>query len=83
MIEQPTLNKFFPNLPEPEHHCFLAELEKRKTLSNGKRYTIRMKRNGTIYIKETHCLTCGSRLVKNGYNPRIVILDNGLFCVFK
>ena len=84
-IEQCTLNKFFPNLPEPKDYSLLAELERRKALSTDKGYTLRMKRNGTIYIKETHCLTCGSRLVKNGYNPRIVILDNGLgrheFCI--
>ena len=77
-IEQPTLNKFFPNLPEPKDHSLLAELERREALSNSNRYTIRMKRNGTIYIKETHCLTCGSRLLKNGYNSRIAILDKGL-----
>ena len=77
-IEQCTLNKFFPNLPEPKNHSLLAELERRETLFIGKGYTLRMKRNGTIYIKEIHCLTCGSRLVKNGYNDRIAILDNGL-----
>ncbi len=77
-IEQCTLNKFFPNLPEPEDHSLLAELERREALSTDIGYTIRMKRNGTICIKETHCLTCGSRLVKNGYNDRIAILDNGL-----
>ncbi len=31
-----------------------------------------------IYIKETHCLRCGSRLINNGINPRIAILDKGL-----
>ena len=77
-IEQCTLNKFFPNLPEPKNHSLLAELERRKALSIGKRYTLRMKRNGTIYIKEMHYFTCGSRLVKNGYNDRIAILDNEL-----
>jgi len=77
-IEQTTLNKFFPNLPKPENHSLMAELERRKALLNGNGYTIKMKRNGTIYIKETHCLRCSSRLVKNGYNSRIVILDNGL-----
>ena len=77
-IEQPTLNKFFPNLPKPKNHSLLAELERREALSNGNGYTIKMKRNGTIYIKETHCLICSSRLVKNGYNDRIAILDNGL-----
>ena len=77
-IEQPTLNKFFPNLPEPKNHSLVTELEKRNGLTNGEDYTLRMKRNGMIYIKETHCLRCGSRLIKNGINPRIAILDNGL-----
>ena len=77
-IEQPTLNKFFPNLPEPKNHSLVTELEKRNGLTNGEDYTLRMKRNGMIYIKETHCLRCGSRLIKNGTNPRIAILDNGL-----
>ena len=77
-IEQCTLNKFFPNLPELEDHSLLAELKRREALPNDKGYTIRLKRSGTIYIKETHCLTYGSRLIKNGYNNRIAILDNGL-----
>ena len=77
-IEQCTLNKFFPNLCESTEHGLLAQLKERKAISCDKGYTIRMKRNGTIYIKEIHCLTCGSRLVKNGYNDRIAILDNGL-----
>lgn len=77
-IEQPTLNKFFPNLPKPKDHSLLTELERIDALSEGEGYTLRMKRDGTIYIKETHCFTCHSRLVKNGSNSRIAILDNGL-----
>ena len=77
-IEQPTLSKFFPNLPKLKNHSLLAELERREAFPNSNGYTIKMKRDGTIYIKETHCLICNSRLVKNGYNNRIAILDNGL-----
>jgi len=77
-IEQSTLNKFLPNLPNPKKCSLLTELERREALSNKKGYTLRMKRDGTVYIKESHCLTCGSRLVKNGSNSRIAILDNGL-----
>jgi hypothetical protein len=77
-IEQCTLNKFFPNLPKPLNHSLVAELEKNERLSSDNVYSIVLKRNGTIYIKEKHCLVCGSRLVKNGYNDRIAILDKGL-----
>ena len=77
-IEQCTLNKFFPNTPKFKDHSLLAEIERKEALSEGNGYTLRMKRNGTICIKETHCLICNSRLVKNGYNSRIAILDNGL-----
>ena len=44
-IEQCTLNKFFPNLPDPENHSLLAEIEGKETLSIDGRYNIRMKRN--------------------------------------
>jgi hypothetical protein len=77
-IEQCTLNKFFPNLPKPKDHSLITEIGRKEALSNNAGYTLRMERDGTIYIKETHCLICSSRLVHNGYNNRIVILDNGL-----
>lgn len=77
-IEQPTLNKFFPNLPKPINHSLITKLKEVNSLSNREGYTLRMKRDETVYIKETHCLKCGSRLVKNGSNSRIAILDNGL-----
>lgn len=77
-IEQPTLNKFFPNLPEPKNHSLVTELQRKNRLLNRESYTLRMKRNGMIYIKETYCLGCGSRLIKSETNPRIAILVNGL-----
>ena len=77
-IEQSNLNKFFPFLSEPTDDYLPTEIERRMALSKGDRYTLRMDRNGTVYIKETHCFTCGKRLVKSGRNPRIVIFDNGL-----
>lgn len=77
-IEQTTLLKFFPFLPKPKIHSITIDLDKRKEISNGEGYTLRMRRDGTIYIMETHCLNCGFRLIKNGHNPRIVIFDNGL-----
>jgi len=77
-IEQTTLLKFFPFLPKPKNHSITVDLDKRKEISNGKGYTLGMRRDGTIYIMKTHCLNCRFRLIKNGHNPRIVIFDNGL-----
>jgi hypothetical protein len=77
-IEQSTLNKFFPNLPKPTEDSLPAQIDKRMAFLKEDQYTLRMSRDGTVCIKETHCLTCGKRLVKNGRNPRIVIFDNGL-----
>jgi hypothetical protein len=62
-IEQCSLNKFCPTLPEMENHGLLAELNRRNELSTTNEYTLEMRRNGTIYIKEMHCHACGSRLV--------------------
>ncbi len=77
-IEQTTLLKFFPFLPKSKTQSLIVEFDKRKEISNGKGYILKMRRDGTIYIQETHCLNCGFRLIKNGYNPRIAIFDNGL-----
>ena len=52
-IEQCTLNKFFPNLPEPKSHSLVTELERRNGLSNVEGYTLRIKRNGMIYLRNT------------------------------
>jgi len=77
-IEQTTLLKFFPFLPKPKNHSLFVELDKRKEISDGKGYTLRMRRDVTINILETNSLNCGFRLIKNGHNPRIAIFDNGL-----
>jgi hypothetical protein len=77
-IEQSTLNKFFPFLPEPTDDSPSMGMERNSIFSKGDQYTLRMSRDGGIYIKETHCLSCGKRLTKNGSNSRTVILDNGL-----
>ena len=77
-IEQTTLNKFFPELPEPTDDSLPSEIESRMALSKGDPYHLGMKRDGTVYIRETHCLKCGKRLSENGCNPRTVIFDNGL-----
>ena len=77
-IEQSTLNKFFPELPKPTDDSLPLSIEEKMRLSNGDQYHLRMGRDGTVIIKETHCLKCGKRLSKNGTNPRTVIFDNGL-----
>ncbi len=77
-IEQCTLNKFFPELPKPKDHSLIKRLKQINSLSVNEGYTLRMKHDGTIYIKEEYCLGCGRRLVKNGFNERIAILADGL-----
>ena len=77
-IEQTTLNKFFPNLPKPQDHSLLKRLKKINRLSTNEGYTLRMKHDGIVYIKEEYCLNCGRRLIKNGYNQRIAVLAEGL-----
>lgn len=77
-IEQSTLNKFFPNLPKPKNHGLIRKLKRINSLTADEGYTLRMTRDGSIYIKEKYCLNCGRRLVKNGYNRRIAILADGL-----
>ena len=77
-IEQSNLNKFFPYLHESINNDLATAMEGKEGRFNKAHYTLRMKNDGTVYIKETHCLKCGKRLVKNGHNHRIAILDNGL-----
>ncbi|MFO8019849.1 MAG: hypothetical protein R6U96_14590 [Promethearchaeia archaeon] len=76
--KQKTLNKYCPNLPDGKKHSLVAELERRENCSSEEDYSIRLELDGTIEIEETHCLTCQRRLVYNGYNERIAVLDNGL-----
>ena len=77
-IEQCTLNKYFPKLPKPKEHGLIKRLKQINSLSANEGYILRMKHDGTVYIKEEYCLDCGRRLVKNGFNERIAILADGL-----
>lgn len=77
-IEQTTLNKFFPEIPDQKINGLTSDEKRRATNSVRNDYTIRMMPEGDIYIKETYCLDCGRRLRKNGNNPRIAILDKDL-----
>ena len=77
-IVQSTLIKFDPSLPEPTKTDLAREHEKRKEIKNDRRYHIHLSNNNNVEIEETHCLDCGSRLVKNGFNNRITIRANGI-----
>jgi len=71
-IEQTTLIKFYPFLRiRRKAHNQGAE----RILLPKKKYTLNLEPNDTLIIKESHCLKCGSRLVKNGWNNRFLILD--------
>ena len=77
-IEQTTLNKFFLEIPGQKIKALTSDEKNRAIHSDGDRYTIGMTPDRNVYIKETHCLDCGRRLRKNGYNPRTAILDMDL-----
>jgi len=77
-VKQVALNKFYSFLPEPEEHSLVKELEEREDFSAGDGYSIRLERDDTVEIEETHCLRCGQRLSHNGYNEKPAVLDNGL-----
>lgn len=77
-IKQVPLNKFCPSLPEPESPSLEKESSKELGREVNSRYSIRLELDGTIEIEETHCYDCHHRLVYNGYNERIAVLDNGL-----
>jgi transposase-like protein len=71
-IEQTTLIKFFPILRRRRITRLGGDGQK---LPIDENYTLILEPNGNLKIRETHCLKCGSRLVKNGWNSRILILD--------
>lgn len=76
-IEQRTLLKFCPLLPEPKKRILAREIEKIENLSSCGNYTPIFERPNVLGIQETNCLNCGARLLKNGHNSRSVILDKG------
>lgn len=73
-IEQTTLIKYLPGL---KINPLITDEKSSRAGLDGKEYTLRMTPDRTIYIKETHCLRCGGRLVGNGNNFRVAILDMG------
>lgn len=77
-IEQSTLNKFYPNLPEPKKPDLLVEKDKSGLMTCDSRYNLRLGSGNMIEIEETHCLDCNKRLKKNGFNNKVAILDEGV-----
>jgi len=77
-IKQVPLNKFYPSLPEPEIPSLEGELSDIEERKPDDRYSIYLELDGTIEIEETHCYDCNRRLVYNGFNERIAVLDKGL-----
>jgi len=77
-VEQTTLNKFLPGLPPVDTtRDYIARHEALGKIQTKRGYTLLVERNNNIEIKERHCLACGRRLLHNGYNERVITLDNG------
>ena len=74
-IEQTTLIKY---LPGSKINGLTSDEKDTFPQTTDSFYTLRMRQDGTIIIKESHCLECGRRLLLNGHNPRVVILDRNL-----
>ncbi len=73
-IEQTSLIKYFPFLELPKSK---RDKKENDECNPDHEYTLILGRDDILRIKETHCLDCGARLVKNGYNERLIIRDNG------
>jgi len=74
-IKQATLLKFLPSL---RINGLITDEKRKHATSANASYTLRMEQDGAIQVKETNCLECGKRLLRNGHNPRIAILDKDL-----
>ncbi|MHA1149182.1 MAG: hypothetical protein ACTSR8_13160 [Promethearchaeota archaeon] len=77
-IKQSTLIKFCPDLPKPKKPDILVEKDKDALLNCDSRYQLSIESGNIVEIRETHCLDCGKRLKKNGFNNKVAILDEGL-----
>ncbi len=73
-VEQTTLIKYLPGF---KINPLTTDDNSSCTDSIDSSYTLRMTPDRIIYIKDTHCVKCGRRLVGNGHNPRVAILDMG------
>ena len=71
-IEQTTLIKYLPGL---KINPLISDEARHSTRSRERSYTLILEPDTSIQIKETHCLQCRTRLVKNGSNSKKVYLD--------
>ena len=71
-IEQTTLIKFFPFLRKRSGRRGMITVAESPFKP---KYGSVLEPNNELKIKETHCLNCGSRLLKNGWNSRVLILE--------
>lgn len=74
---QTTLLSFDPFLPDIKERNLTREIEKKGIIRSRKKYSICLDTNNIVKIREKHCFECGRRLLKNGFNNRLVILDRG------
>lgn len=70
--EQATLIKFFPPLRTRRRGRNKGD---GREMCLAPKYSLTLEPNNILKVKETHCLKCGSRLVKNGWNFRTLILS--------
>lgn len=75
---QATLLKYDPNLPEPSKPSLARRIEHLDEIKSDGRYKYHVNGDNTVEIENTHCLDCGRRLVYNGFNNRIIILDRNI-----
>ena len=74
LIEQSNLIKYFPFLKKSKIKKFQKNYCKKNIESSC---SLEIGRDNIVKIKESHCLDCGTRLVKNGRNKRLIIRDYG------
>ena len=73
-IEQTSLIKYFPFLKKSK----IGKSRNKNCKPNVESpYSLEIGCDNIVKIRETHCLNCGSRLVENGRNKRLIIRDNG------
>ncbi|MBD3350258.1 MAG: hypothetical protein GF364_02115 [Candidatus Lokiarchaeota archaeon] len=76
--KQPTLLKYDPSLPEPTPKSLVRQIEQLDEEKVDSRYKYHVTPENIVEIENMHCLDCGRRLVYNGFNNRLIILDRNL-----